>query len=118
MRPLYAWEAETGLTDKELAHRKKLNFGRIGHSNSGNVEGLKSRDIELILDNRFPEQNFPEIQFTFRDFQWKIYVRKYNPEKFQKLCQRPGWNCKSFYAYLDENKFNSSYIHVFGKSEN
>lgn len=114
MRPAYALEAETGLTDYLLAREnRKLDRGRVGHENFASLEMLKVREIDFLLANKFPHLNLPSITYQFRNFNWQIYVLKYNPKKFQSLCTREKWDCSLLYKEVEKRKLDINKNHGF-----
>ncbi len=114
MKPKYAWEAESGLTDKVLAKQESRKpRGRVGHEKYAEPSGLLARDIELVLADRFPEMNLPYITFQFRNYTWNIFVLHYRPEKFSKLCQRSGWDCSLLYTDLLKRKLDIEKEQIF-----
>lgn len=114
MRPKFAWEAESGLTDKVLAKQENLKpRGRVGHERFSEPNGLLERDIELVLANRFPELNLPYVTYQFRDYSWKIFVLHYRPEKFSKLCVRGGWDCSLLYKELSQHNLDQEKDQIF-----
>ena len=113
MRPAYAWEAESGLTDSKLAKQKKGGpRGRVGHERMATPDGLLERDVEFLLANRFPELDLPYIQFLFRGFDWHIFVLKFHSNQMKQLCSREGWDCSRLYKELKRRKLDTEKDHV------
>lgn len=100
LRPLYAFEAEVGLTDSEFAKREKIDFGRIGHNGQLTMEDLKKRNIHLIWANKFPERNLPIIMYDWRGFMIPVYVLRMDATISNDLCSKQYWDCKSFFGEL------------------
>lgn len=78
LNPIYAIEAETGLTDEYLAHRKIIQRSRIGHEKTAPLEYLVQKNIHLHLNsgNNYPEID-PVNEFTYTVFPGtgKIIIR-------------------------------------------
>ncbi len=106
MRPDYAWEAESGLTDKRLARKSTSTRGRVGHEKVTNREDITEREIDLVLSDRYPDLDLPYILHKWRDFEWKIYVVRYKPSLFLNLCERKQWNCSPLYKEIWERKMD------------
>jgi hypothetical protein len=114
MKPRYAFEAESGLTDSRLARQTvEKARGRVGHERYSEPKSLSERGIELVLANRFPEMNLPYISYQFRDFDWHIFVLKYNSQKMRNLCSREGWNCSFLYKEMENRKLDINKDHTF-----
>ncbi|TGN11710.1 hypothetical protein [Leptospira ilyithenensis] len=108
MRPDYAWEAETGLTDKRLARKSTSTRGRVGHEKNASLLEMKERRLDLVLDDRFPSASLPYITYQWRDFSWKIMVTHYTPFKFSNLCEREHWDCSPLYKEIARRKMDTS----------
>ncbi|GBF49723.1 putative membrane protein [Leptospira ryugenii] len=111
--PSYAWEAETGLTDKALASRSKKREGRVGHQNLGDLQTIREKKIHLVMDNRYPEANLPKIEYKFRENILRFYVNLYDPKLFDSLCQRTLWNCASLYDRMQRESLLPGREHQF-----
>ncbi|MCW7467964.1 hypothetical protein [Leptospira kanakyensis] len=97
LRPNFAFEAESGLTDREFAKKKIETRGRVGHESELDLKDLFDRKIEILLDNRLPKNNFPYIQYTWRNIPLRFYLLSYDPVKISSLCQRNDWNCSDLF---------------------
>lgn len=108
MRPDYAWEAETGLTDKRLARKSTSTRGRVGHEKNASLLEMKERKLDLVLDDRFPSASLPYITYQWRDFSWKIMVLYFDPFKFSNLCKREYWDCSPLYKEIARRKMDTA----------
>ncbi|WP_411822065.1 hypothetical protein [Leptospira sp. 'Mane'] len=108
MQPYYAWEAETGLTDKRLARKSTSTRGRVGHEKNASLAELKERNLDLVLDDRFPLASLPHIFYRWRNFSWKIMVVRFNSFKFSNLCKRKDWDCSPLYKEIARKKMDTS----------
>jgi len=75
LRPKYALESATGLTDYQLARTKLQNRGKIGHEKTASFELLLERNIDLVLSNHYPElSSYPDLIYTWNGntLPWKI----------------------------------------------
>ncbi|MCW7493750.1 hypothetical protein ND861_13955 [Leptospira sp. 2 VSF19] len=113
LRPSFAFEAESGLTDREFAKKKVSIRGRIGHEGELNQSDLEARNIEILLDNRLPGKTLPYIQYTWRNIPIRFYVRVFDPKKFQTLCVRDDWNCDYLYQQFSLNHWDINKVRVF-----
>ncbi len=102
LRPLYAFEAEVGLTDSEFAKREKIDFGRIGHNGQLTMEDLKKRNLyeeaksefEFIANEEFVAKEgegfslgkFPDIlNFTPLERRKILELLRYRDEKAKRI---------------------------------
>ncbi len=107
MKPIYALEAESGLTDREFAKAVELNpRGRVGHERLADINFLLKKKIELVFSDRYPDLNLPFVIYKFRDFDWKIFVLDYNPFKFKNLCKRKNWDCNPLFQAINTRKLD------------
>ncbi|EMJ89995.1 hypothetical protein [Leptospira meyeri] len=108
LRPLFAFEAESGLTDREFAKKKVETRGRIGHESELELQDLLDRRIEILLDNRLHGFNFPHIEYTWRNIPIKFYLLSYDPEKIISLCERKDWNCFELFQVFQKNQWDKN----------
>ncbi|PJZ84088.1 hypothetical protein [Leptospira harrisiae] len=108
LRPSFAFEAESGLTDREFAKKKIAVRGRIGHESELELKDLLDRKIEILLDNRLHGTNLPHIQYTWRSIPIKFYLLSYDPAKMNSLCIRSDWNCSDLYRFMFENHWDKT----------
>lgn len=113
LRPSFAFEAESGLTDREFAKKKVGTRGRIGHEGELDPNDLVTRNIEILLDNRLPSMSLPNIQYTWRNIPIRFYVRVYDPNKFKSLCVRSDWNCDDLFLQFKLNHWDTNKVRVF-----
>ncbi|WP_342353341.1 hypothetical protein [Leptospira jelokensis] len=116
LRPSYAFEAESGLTDKTFAKKPLENRGRIGHEAKLRYEDISMRDIDLVLDNRFPELELPFITYTWRSIPIYFYLWKYDPLKLNWICQRKDWNCEDLKSKFQKENWDLNSLKFFGKT--
>ncbi len=96
MRPDFALESETGLTSVEVAKRPNQKNARAGHRKPLSEAELRKFNLDLILDNRFPNSSEPRI-FHFWRGQTLTFIVS-NVEKVeQALCNRKDWDCSLLY---------------------
>lgn len=104
LKPQFAFEAESGLTDKSFARKPIAVRGRIGHEGKLSYEDLNVRKIDLLLDNRLPELELPFVIYTWRTIPLRFYVWNYDPKKMNLLCERKDWNCEDLrHRFKKEN---------------
>lgn len=113
LRPSFAFEAESGLTDREFAKKKIAVRGRIGHESELELKDLLDRKIEILLDNRLHGTNLPHIQYTWRSIPIKFYLLSYEPAKMNSLCIRSDWNCSDLYQLMFENHWDKTQRKMF-----
>ncbi|TGM57638.1 hypothetical protein EHQ91_01945 [Leptospira biflexa] len=116
LMPNFAFEAESGLTDKLYAKKQILVRGRIGHESQLAYEDLNIRNIEILLDNRLPELDLPFITYTWREVPLRFYLWNYDPRKMNPLCQRKDWNCDSLFLRFQTSNWDLNSPKYFGKS--
>lgn len=116
LRPAYAFEAESGLTDREFAKKKITNRGRIGHESELEKEDLVNRKIEILLDNRLHGTTLPFVEYTWRAIPLRFYIWSYDPNKFQKLCVREGWDCANLLETFQTNHWDLNQTKSFGNN--
>lgn len=116
LKPSFAFEAESGLTDRDYAKKRVVVRGRIGHETELQYEDLNLRQIDLLLDNRLPELNLPFITYTWRNVPIRFYVWKYEPKKFNPLCQRKDWNCNELEKRFLSDGLDWKRTAFFGKN--
>ncbi|TGL21891.1 hypothetical protein EHQ46_08590 [Leptospira yanagawae] len=116
LNPSFAFEAESGLTDKTFARKPILVRGRIGHEAKLTYEDLTSRNIDLVLDNRFPELELPFITYTWRKIPIRFYIWNYEPLKLNRLCERKDWNCEELKIRFQKENLDLNSEKFFGKT--
>ncbi|TGL40955.1 hypothetical protein [Leptospira perdikensis] len=116
LRPSFAFEAESGLTDREFAKKKIVNRGRIGHESELEKKDLLERNIEILLDNRLHGTTLPYIQYTWRTVPVRFYVLSYDPKKFGKLCVRTDWSCADLFQTFQTNHWDFNQTKSFGNN--
>ncbi|EOQ97650.1 putative membrane protein [Leptospira wolbachii serovar Codice str. CDC] len=114
LRPAFAFEAESGLTDREFAKKKVETRGRIGHEGELTKKDLVDRKIDILLDNRLHGVKLPHIQYTWRGVPIRFYVWNYDPIKFKRLCVRSDWNCDDLFVTFQSNHWDSNQPMFFG----
>ncbi|PJZ45101.1 hypothetical protein [Leptospira brenneri] len=108
LRPSFAFEAESGLTDREFAKKKIRTRGRIGHESELETKDLNQRKIEILLDNRLPGLNLPYIEYIWRTSHLRFYLWSYDPKKIETLCLRSDWNCVDLFQTFERNHWDKS----------
>lgn len=108
LRPSFAFEAESGLTDRNFAKKKVETRGRIGHESELTKKDLDDRKIDILLDNRLHGATLPHVQYTWRTVPIRFYVWNYDPNKFKKLCVRSDWNCDDLYQVFQTNHWDTN----------
>ncbi|TGM74690.1 hypothetical protein [Leptospira bouyouniensis] len=114
LKPNYAFEAESGLTDKIYSKKQILERGRIGHETQLSYEDLNIREIDLLLDNRLPELDLPFIIYTWRKVPLRFYLWNYHPIKIKTLCKRKDWSCETLYSKFQTEKWEVDSPRFFG----
>jgi hypothetical protein len=88
MNPLYALEANTGLTDFKLARTKVDSRGKIGHEKLASFDYLKEKRINIVMSNHYLElQEYPDLMLDWNGatLHWKILqIDIINFENLQK----------------------------------
>lgn len=77
LRPAYALESTTGLTDYQLARTKLNSRGRIGHEKTASFDLLSERKIDLVLSDHYKElESSPDLIYTWNGNRllWKILI--------------------------------------------
>lgn len=96
MRPDFALESETGLTNVHVAMRPNQRNARAGHRKPLNESELEKFNLDLILDNRFPNSPKPKIVHFWRGQTLTFIVS--NVEKVKvAVCNRKDWDCSLLY---------------------
>ncbi|MDF3821302.1 hypothetical protein P3G55_15470 [Leptospira sp. 96542] len=113
LEPKYAFESESGLTDRQFARKKIEGRGRIGHESNLEISDLRERSVELLFANKFPYLDLPHITYNWRYFPIKIYILVYEPNKVKSLCHRANWNCENLFSYLQNQNFSVEAKHSF-----
>lgn len=75
LRPAYALESTTGLTDYQLARTKLNTRGRIGHEKTASFELLLERKIDLVLSDHYKElKSSPDLIYNWNGNRlvWKV----------------------------------------------
>lgn len=117
LKPNFAFEAESGLTDKFLAKKQIHVRGRVGHETKLSYEDLNFRKIDLLLDHRLPELDLPFVTYTWRSSPLRFYLWNYDPIKMNPLCQRKDWNCDDLTKRFLSEGLDLKQTVFFGKND-
>ncbi|XDD45399.1 hypothetical protein AB3N60_11810 [Leptospira sp. WS39.C2] len=118
LKPSFAFEAESGLTDRLFARKQIKVRGRIGHETHLTYEDLDERQINILLDNRLPELELPYITYTWRTIPIRFYIWNYDPKKMESLCRRKDWNCDDLYSRFAKENWSLHTTKYLGKIQN
>lgn len=105
-RPEVAIEAESGLTDRWIAHQPLAHRGRVGHEKIAPVSYLLSRHVDFVIQHASTvtlglKQRIPLVPIYFD--QVPGYMVRWNPPLLAEMARR-GARFVDFPAALDERK--------------
>lgn len=94
MRPQYAVEASTGLTDPFLAKQPILKRGLIGHEKKAPLDYLKKRKIEIIMGDIYPElqEKGRDLYYLWEGNRLLWKVLELSPTKIESLKKYPDFD--------------------------
>ena len=98
---LVAIEAETGLTDSYIAHRKISRRGRVGHEKQAPLEYLRKRRVSFIIRPTPPERRRGFNELYIHGFPAPAEILVYRPEVMNVLKKNPAFTFADFPEYLD-----------------
>ena len=100
MDPTLAIEAETGLTDVEIAHQEIATRGRPGHEKAASEEYLLRRKVQIFFDND-PGRDTNSLQsIVFFDMPARIFI--YDNTLMSRLASTPGIQFTHLPEVLDD----------------
>jgi hypothetical protein len=105
-RPAVAIEAQTGLTDRWIAHQPLVHRGRVGHEKIAPVSYLLSRKVDFVIHHFATEslglkQSVPLVQILFDRVPG--YMVHWDPPLLAELAKR-GARFVDFPAELDARR--------------
>ncbi len=106
LNPPYVLEASNGLTDEFIAHmplEKRSNM--VGHERIVPIEYYYKKNVNLIMNGYFLEENRNYNVVTFNGFPGIAKIIIYDTKKMDALSHIPGINFTNFEHYLDSQYF-------------
>lgn len=101
LNPFYALEAETGLTDERLAHKKVKQRGKIGHEKPASLKYLRERRIHIHFHPENIHFNKEYNIFKIKRLPGEFRIITYDKDVFSHLHKSGQFEFIEFDKYLD-----------------